>query len=79
MYIHIYYLFCFIYMYIYIYAGRGVPCKPALGRTSCAIGERSPSLECVCVSGFPLLLYINVQRSRGGLVFKAHRLLYHSA
>ena len=24
------------------------------------------------------LLYINVQRFRGGLVFKAHRLLYHS-
>ena len=24
------------------------------------------------------LLHINVQRFRGGLVFKAHRLLYHS-
>ena len=24
------------------------------------------------------LLYINVQRFRGGLVFKAHRLWYHS-
>ena len=25
-----------------------------------------------------MLLYRNVQRFRGGLVFKAHRLLYHS-
>jgi hypothetical protein len=24
------------------------------------------------------LIYINVQRFRGGLVFKAHRLVYHS-
>ena len=29
--------------------------------------------------GLDQLLYRNVQRFRGGLVFKAHRLLYHSA
>jgi len=31
-----------------------------------------------CVEGEEGLLHRNVQRFRGGLVFKAHRLLYHS-
>ena len=32
----------------------------------------------VCGVGYEQLLHRNVQRFRGGLVFKAHRLLYHS-
>ena len=32
----------------------------------------------LCVRASSLLLHRNVQRFRGGLVFKAHRLVYHS-
>ena len=41
-----------------------------------AVGVTAPSEA----SKVPVrqLLYINVQRFRGGLVFKAHRLVYHS-
>ena len=38
--------------------------------------------SCLTADGSRLnrqLLYRNVQRFRGGLVFKAHRLLYHSS
>ena len=39
---------------------------------------RLPRLACFGVEGLEQLLRRNVQRFRGGLVFKAHRLVYHS-
>jgi len=47
-------------------------------------GARLPPPLCMtcqgllCKAGFEQLLHRNVQRFRGGLVCKAHRLLYHS-
>jgi len=48
------------------------------GRGSGARQHRGPHPPQLRVSRGPPLLLRNVQRFRGGLVFKAHRLLYHS-
>ena len=52
-----------------VICGQGVICDPpqVLG-----------SYVCPTVGAYWPLLYRNVQRFRGGLAFKAHRLVYHS-
>ena len=59
-------------------SGRGRGQDGGSGVRACGVrdsGEGGPHCPVMCVN---VLLHINVQRFRGGLVFKAHRLLYHS-
>ena len=69
-----------------VVGGAGLPtvsplfprCLPAVSSLSPGCLSLSPGCL-VAVSPLPeQLLYTNVKRFRGGLVFKAHRLLYHS-
>ena len=57
---------------------RRSPGGPALTGTSAGLGRARASSELppACHSGH--LLSGNVERFRGGLAFKAHRLVYHS-
>jgi len=81
-------MYTYIYIYIYIYKANTQRRTLVLRRRSCLAGSdeghssrASRSNDC-----FPnqashperSLLFRNVQRFRGGLVFQAHRLLYHS-
>ena len=52
---------------------RGPPVTPLLKRQDMAAEGRAAPITIQ-----EQLLYRNVQRFRGGLVFKAHRLVYHS-
>jgi len=68
-YIHTYtHIYIYVYVCIFIYNGS----------RWCRIGRRASPCSWSPTSQSPPPLHRNVQRFRGGLVFKAHRLLYLS-
>ena len=66
------YMYIHIYIYIYIYMGKGRACSGwarAPGDLNCMMRSRIGPTPIAC---------IRCGCFRGGLVFKAHRLVYHS-
>jgi len=82
-YIHIYiYLYIYIYIYIYIYQGVRRTTKRAAKKRRVSHSTAMSASWQWCMSNATRSLrprhHVNVLWYRGGLVFKAHRLLYHS-